>query len=157
MTADFEKLAYEAALRSLDKQEGYVEELRARTGVLLASSSIGASFLGQQAFQEPNPRIVVIAALFAFVVSISVNVFILLPKRDLVFAPKGAALYEELFVVRDDMREAYRRLTYDLDRFRKSNEAKIQSLVWLFTVAAVALAIEILALAVLIGGNILSS
>jgi hypothetical protein len=49
MAGEFEKLAYEAALRGLDKQEGLIEELRTRTGVLLAASSLAASFLGQQA------------------------------------------------------------------------------------------------------------
>lgn len=43
MAGEFEQLAYEAALRSLDKQERLLEELRARTGVLLAASSIAAS------------------------------------------------------------------------------------------------------------------
>ncbi|HEX6602798.1 MAG TPA: hypothetical protein VF030_09175 [Solirubrobacterales bacterium] len=155
--AEFEKLAYEAALRSFDKQESYLEELRARTGILLAASSIGASFLGQQAFQEPNPPGLVVAALMAFVVSIGANVFILLPKQDLVFASKSATLYEQFFSVRDNLSEVYRRLTYDLGRFRKSNEAKVRRLRQAFTIAAVALVVEILAFAVLLGGNILSS
>jgi hypothetical protein len=54
MAGEFEKLAYEAALRGLDKQEGLLEALRTRTGVLLAASSLAASFLGQQAFQHPR-------------------------------------------------------------------------------------------------------
>jgi len=63
MAGEFEKLAYEAALRSLDKQEGLLEELRARTGVLLAASSLAASFLGQQAFKSPSPHGLAIAVL----------------------------------------------------------------------------------------------
>jgi hypothetical protein len=157
MTADFERLAYEAALRSLDKQEGLLDELRARTGVLLAASSIAASFLGQQALQGPNPRGLMFAALLAFVVSIGADVFILLPKQDLIFAQEGACLYEEFFAVRADMPEVYRRLTYDLGRFWKSNDAKIQWLRRAFTIAAIALVVEVLALAVLLGSNILYS
>jgi hypothetical protein len=65
MAGEFEKLAYEAALRGLDKQEGLLEELRTRTGVLLAASSLAASFLGQQAFQNPSPRGLAITALVA--------------------------------------------------------------------------------------------
>jgi hypothetical protein len=49
MAGEFEKLAYEAALRGLDKQENLLEELRTRTGVLLAASSLAASFLGPYA------------------------------------------------------------------------------------------------------------
>ncbi len=155
--AEFEKLAYEAALRSLDKQEAYLEELKARTGALLAVSSIGASLLGQQAFQGPNPRGLVVAALLAFVISIGADVFVLLPKQDLVFGPKGFALYEKFFVICEDLPEVYRRLTYDLDRFWESNDTKIQRLRQAFTVAAIAFVVEILALTTLLGGNILSS
>jgi hypothetical protein len=46
VAGDFEKLAYEEAVRGLDKQETLLEALRARTGVLLAASSIATSFLG---------------------------------------------------------------------------------------------------------------
>jgi hypothetical protein len=46
MPVDLERLAYDAALRALDKQERLVEELRARTRVLLAASSLVVSFLG---------------------------------------------------------------------------------------------------------------
>jgi hypothetical protein len=46
VSGDLEKLAYDSALRALDKQEKVLEELRARTGILLATSSLAASFLG---------------------------------------------------------------------------------------------------------------
>src|SRR5437870_1509368 len=45
MAAEFERLAYETALRGLDKQEELLRELRSRTGVLLAAASLAASFL----------------------------------------------------------------------------------------------------------------
>lgn len=154
MSNEFEKLAYEVAVRGLDKQEGLLEELRARTGVLLAASSLAASFLGQQAFREPGPRGLAIAALAAFVVSIGASVFILLPKKNLIFAEAGTGLYEGLYAVRDDMAEVYRRLAYDLDRFWESNDEKISWLTRSYTVAAAALVTEILSLAALLGDNI---
>jgi len=154
MAGEFEKLAYEAALRGLDKQEGLLEELRTRTGVLLAASSLAASFLGQQAFQNPSPRGLAITALVAFVVSIAACVFVLLPKKNLIFAEAGAGLYEGLYAVRGDMPEVYRRLAYDLDRFWDSNDKKIRWLTHAYTVAASALVIEILSLAALLGDNI---
>lgn len=154
MVGEFEKLAYEAALRGLDKQEGLLAEMRARTGVLLAASSLAASFLGQQAFRNPSPRGLVITALVAFVVSIGASVFILLPKKNLIFAEAGAGLYEGLYAVRSDMPEVYRRLAYDLDRFWDSNDKKIKWLTRAYTVAASALVLEILSLAGLLGDNI---
>jgi hypothetical protein len=155
MDGEFEKLAYEAALRGLDKQEGLLEELRSRTGVLLAASSLAASFLGQQAFQDPNPRGLAIASLGAFVISIAASVFILLPKKDLIFAETGSGLYEGLYDVRHDMPEIYRRLAYDLDRFWESNDEKIRWLTRTYTVAAASIVVEILSLAALLGDTIL--
>jgi hypothetical protein len=154
MAGEFEKLAYETALRGLDKQEGLLEELRTRTGVLLAASSLAASFLGQKAFQNPSPRGLAITALGAFIVSIAASVFILLPKKDLYFAEAGTGLYEGLYAFRDDMPEVYRRLAYDLDHFWDSNDRKIAWLTRSFTVAAGALVIEILSLSVLLGDSI---
>jgi hypothetical protein len=155
LVGEFEKLTYDAALRGLDKQEGLLEELRTRTGVLLAASSLAASFLGQQAFRDPDPRGLAISALVAFVVSIGASLFILLPKKNLVFAETGAGLYEGLYAVRDDMPEVYRQLAYELDRFWDSNDKRINWLTRVFTGAASALVVEILSLATLLGDNIL--
>jgi hypothetical protein len=154
MEGDFEKLAYEAALRGLDKQEGLLEELRTRTGVLLAASSLAASFLGQTAFQNPTPRTLAVVALVAFVISIGVSVYILMPKENLFFSEAGAGLYEGLYAVRDDIAEVYRRLAYELDRFWDSNDKTITTLTRAYKIAAGALVIEILSLAVLLGDNI---
>jgi len=154
MAGEFEKLAYEAALRGLDKQESLLEELRARTSVLLAASSLAASFLGQQAFKSPSPQGLAITALTAFVISIAACVFILLPKSNLVFAEAGAGLYEGLYAVRDNMPEVYRRLAYDLDLFWDSNDERIAGLTAAYTVAASALVVEILSLAALLGDSI---
>ena len=154
MAGEFEKLAHDAALRGLDKQEGLLEELRSRAGVLLAASSLAASFLGQQAFRHPSPRVLVIVALAAFVISIGASVFILLPKKNLIFSERGAGLYEGLYAVRDDLPEVYRRLAYDLDRFWESNDRRIRWLSRAFTLAAAGLVVEILALAALLGDNI---
>jgi len=44
VAGELERLAYESSLRALDKQEQLLAELRARTGLLLAASSLAASF-----------------------------------------------------------------------------------------------------------------
>jgi len=154
VVGEFEKLAYEAALRGLDKQEGLLEELRTRTGVLLAASSLAASFLGQRAFQDPSPRGLAIAALVAFVISIGASVYVLMPKENLYFSEAGAGLYEGLYAVREDIAEVYRRLAYELDRFWDSNNGTITTLTSTYKVAATALVVEILSLAVLLGDTI---
>lgn len=153
MAGDFEKLAYQEAVRGLDKQEGLLEALRTRTGALLAVSSLAASFLAPQAYQDPRPRVLAVAALVAFVVSLAASVFILLPNKNLVFAATGSGVYEGLYAVRKDVGEVYRRLTYDLQAFWESNEREMLWLSRAFTVAAAALLVEMLSLMALIGGS----
>ena len=155
MDAEFERLAYETALRGLDKQEELLGELRSRTGVLLAAASLAASFLGTDAFQDPSSVVLVAPlALVAFITSIGASVYILTPKEDLTFSQAGSALYEGLFAYREDLAEVYRRLAYDLDRFWDSNDARMARLFLAFRIAAVALVLEILFLAGLVSGNI---
>lgn len=156
VVGEFEKLAYEAALRGLDRQERLVEELRARTGILFAASSLAASVLGQQAFRGPSHPGLVIVALLAFVVSMTSSVFVLLPKKDLIFAEAGGRLYESLYAIRSDMAEVYRRLAYALDRFWELNDEKIGGLTLAYTVAASALVVETLSLVALLSGSIFS-
>lgn len=94
MAADLAELAYEASLRRLDKQEQLLEELRARTGLLLAAASLAASFLGRPAL-DADPVLLAGLALLAFAVSMGASLYVLLPKKNLVFAVIGSRLYEE--------------------------------------------------------------
>jgi hypothetical protein len=155
MAPEFERLAYDTALRALDMQEELLRELRTRTGVLLAAASLAASFLGSDAFQDPSSVALVVLALLAFVISIGASVYILTPKEALTFSQSGSGLYEGLYEHRDDLPEVYRRLAYDLDRFWESNDEGIARLFLAFRVAAVALGLEILFLVGLVSGNIL--
>jgi hypothetical protein len=157
MAAEFERLAYEAALRSLDKQEGLVGELRTRTNTLLAASSLAASFLGREALRRSGSSALTVAALFAFVVSVAASIFVLLPKKKLIFAGAGARTYEALYEGRDDMPTIYRRLAYELDCLWISNNSQIAGLSRAYTTAALASMLELLVLAALTWGNILSS
>lgn len=154
MAGEFEKLAYEAALRGLDRQERLLEDLRGRTGVLLGASSLAASFLGQQAFDDPNPRALAIVALVSFVTTIAASVFILLPKRNLIFAGAGAGLYEGFYAQRQDMPEVYRRLAYEFDRFWESNDRAIDRIIRAYTAAAGALVLEVVSLAALVSDTV---
>lgn len=52
MADDLARMAYDASLRSLDKQDELLSELRSRTGLLLAASSLAASFLGEPALDH---------------------------------------------------------------------------------------------------------
>jgi hypothetical protein len=150
---EFEKLAYEAALRGLDKQERLLEELRARTGVLLAAASVAAPFLGQKALESPSPRGLTSIALAAFVISIGASVFVLVPRKKLAFVESGRRQYEALYHLRHDTPEVYRRLAYSLDRFGGSSASLLDEMIRACTVAGSALVVEILCIVVMVIGG----
>jgi hypothetical protein len=142
MAFELARIAYESALHSLDKQEELLGELRARTAIVVAGSSLAASFLGEPALKDGSAPLAAVA-LAAFVVSVGASLYVLLPKGDLVFSLVGAKVYEGLFAFADDPREIYRRLAYDLDRFWEANDPVIRQLVRGFTLATLSLALEI--------------
>lgn len=151
---ELEQIAYESAVRALDKQERVVEELRARTGILLAASSLAASLLGSRAFDDLHPLALVVVAMGAFVVSLSSSLFVLLPREGFVFALNGPEVYERLYEFRDQPDEVHRRLSYDLQRFWDGNEARLHGVRRAFTVGVYALGIEVLALALVVTGTV---
>jgi hypothetical protein len=151
----YERLAYEAAQRALDKQERLIEELRSRTGLLLAAASVAASFLGREAFADDPKDGLAIIALAAFLIAVAASVYVLLPKSEkFVFAMVGGGLYEGLYDLKDDLAEVYRRLAYDLDRFWDDNDVELQKLFRAFRLAAVALSVEIVVLIAMVSDNL---
>jgi hypothetical protein len=74
-----QRLAYELSLRALSQQEGVLNELRSRTGTLLAASSLVASFLGARAIGSGDYRWLTVFALIAFAVSVLACLYVLLP------------------------------------------------------------------------------
>lgn len=142
MDNEFERLAFDVALRSIDKQEAVLTEIRARTGVLLAAASLSASLLGRPAVEETG-RSGFLLAVAALAVAVLAGVYVLMPKKGLTFALSGVGLYESLYRFREDMAEVYRRSTYDLQQFWESNDATIVRLVFAYRVGASALVVEV--------------
>lgn len=153
MAGELAKLSYESSLRSLDKQDEVFSELRARTGLVLAASALAASFLGDTALDD-GPFALTVLALLAFACSVGASIYVLLPKKDLIFSLSGSTLYEELYEFRDEVEEVYRRLAYDLDRFRERNDNALQSLLRGFRTASIALAAEVIFLLLAVGGTL---
>lgn len=105
-----------------------MNELRARTGTLLAASSIVASFLGGRASDEET-GVFTVLALVAFVGSVAASIYVLAPKDGLIFALRGSALFE---AEQDDpggLPETHRRLAYWLESFYDENHKTIR---WMF-------------------------
>ncbi len=110
--APLPELSYQAAIRSLDLQERGVEQLRARTGTLLAASSLTASFLGAQAIQRNGIGLFGALALASLASSIALCIYVLLPKSDLVFDIEPSKMYESLLDAVADESELRRQLLY---------------------------------------------
>jgi len=139
------KLSYDAAIRALDLQERGVEQLRTRTGTLLAASSLTASFLGAQTIQRSSGLGTLDAlALVSLVSSILLSIYVLLPKSGFVFGLNAPRMYESLFEVADDEREIRRRLIYWLEGYWQSNQAKIETLGRYYFGAAITLLLQLL-------------
>jgi hypothetical protein len=142
VSTDLAQIEYEASQRALDKQERLLDEIRSRTGLLLAASSLAASFLGRPAL-ESEPAALALLALTAFALSLASSIYVLLPKRELVFSLIGSNVYERLYEFRADTSEVHRRLAFDLDRFWEANDRVMQRVLWGFRLSATSLALEI--------------
>jgi len=138
------RLSYDAAVRALDLQERSVEQLRARTGTLLAASSLTASFLGAQTIQRSNGLDTLGAlALVALACSILLCIYVLLPKSGFVFSLSAPKMYESLYEISDNEDEVHRRLAYWLEDFWQANQAKIDILGRYYFAAAIALVLQL--------------
>jgi hypothetical protein len=116
-----DQLAYELSARALERQERKLDELRARTGILIGVSSLAASFLGARA-ADAGSGLLTFVALGSFVASILLMALILMPVDALIFSLRGTALLE---AERDDPRgltETYRRLAYWVEMYLDDNE-----------------------------------
>lgn len=149
--SELEELAYELGLRALEQQERVLEELRARTGVLLAATALVASFLGGRALTTDTTPWLALSGVAAAVLSILVAVYLLAPKSNLEFALDGAAVYEHFVREGAELTDVRRTLAYWLSDARNSNQMIIDRLVHLFAVACATLVAAVILWAVALG------
>src|SRR5438552_1063258 len=119
-TGTLSQLAYELSLNGLERQERVLDELRARTGTMLAASALAASFLGVRA-ADGGERLLAGLAIAAFAASIGSGTYVLLPKPGLIFGLRGSALFEREFEDVTQIGETYRRLAYWLEGYYDDN------------------------------------
>ncbi len=143
-TSALAALAYELSLRTLSQQESSLNELRARTGTLIAAASFVTSFLGGAAISRNGLDGWSVAALAAFVLSISLATWVLLPKGKLIFSVHGSALFEdEIAADVFEIGETHRRLAYWLDGYHADNEPKLGGLFTCYRWATLLLLAEV--------------
>ena len=135
MSGELERLAYEVSLKALERQENVIDELRSRTGTLLAASSLSASFLGARALDHPGGTWLGLIALGLFGVSVGSAVFVLLPRTRLILVLRGSEIFTP-DLGGQGLPETYRRLTYWIEAFLERNEPPIGRLFIFFRIAA---------------------
>jgi hypothetical protein len=146
-------LSYEASVRALDLQERAVDQLRSRAGIVLAATSITASFLGAQTIQHRDGfGVLEVGALLSLAASICLCVYVLLPKKGFVFSINGSRVYEEFYGV--DVAEAHRQLTYWLEVYYSDNQVRIESLIGYLSAASLALVLQLVLWSWALAGNV---
>ncbi len=138
------EIAYDLSLRALGQQESVVNELRARTGTLLAASALVASFLGGRGIDAGGHTALTVIALVSFAASVVASVYVLLPKPALIFALRGTKLFEEEFADPGGLAETYRRLAYWVEEYHGANEPAIQRLFGAYRIATAAVVLQVL-------------
>jgi hypothetical protein len=142
------EIAYQSAVHALGQQEAALNELRSRTGTLLAAEALTTSFLGATAIHHGALALPGRLAIACFGVSLGIALFILVPWRGLRFSLSGPLLYESLHPCGEDEEEVHRQAVYWLEAVWADNQAVIGRLYPLFTMSVTALALELVLWAV---------
>jgi hypothetical protein len=145
------ELAFTLARDALAKQDAALDELRTRTGTLLAASSLVASFFGARAidrsqFSWPN-----IIALVSFGAAALFSVYVLFPRSGVARSLSGPAVYEYFEDLDVDIDEVYRDLAYWIQGAYATNAAIVRPLSSAFRLGCVALIGEVVFWAVGLG------
>ena len=128
----------------LARQEVRLDELRARTGTLLAASSVATSFLGPRSIDRNGVDTLALLALTAFAISVIGSVSILILNPRLVFGVRGTRLFEEERAREESIAEVHRRFAYWLELFFDQNQGTVNRLFLVYQLAAVAVLAEVI-------------
>jgi hypothetical protein len=146
------KLILDEAVRGLDTQSETLNELRNRTGVLIAAATIATALLGATALQRhPVTYGVNLAAMFVFGVVISCCVCVLWPSDKWAFVYSAKTLDETYFERRVDPTQACRSMALGHAKHRDSNKRKLKWRFGFFRVSCAALTADVVLWLVSIG------
>jgi hypothetical protein len=137
-------IAYGIARAALNEQHVAVRDLRARTGALLTATSVVVSFLGARALTTSHLRGLAFIGLGVFVLSLVFSLYVLLPTKRIKSLADGGALLDLTLAERDPVKDAYGRLAETCDRIAATNEPHVEMLGRVFTLASVAIIVEVL-------------
>jgi hypothetical protein len=154
--AAVERLVYEEARRALDLQRDSLDALRTRAGTLLAAASLVTTFLGGAALD--NGRSAAgwgSVAIGAFIACALASVAVLLPRKfHFAFDPPELVTNYIDVAATPTLATVLRDLALHHDESRRNNDKKMRLGPWAFRLAALALAFEVVAWLLELGGRI---
>lgn len=137
------RTAYDVARSVLDEQHVAVRDLRAHTGALLTATSVVVSFLGTRALTTGHLRVLAFVGLGAFVGSIVLCLYVLLPTAKIESLRQGGDLLGANFDATDPVTDAYGRLASTYDDLWTLNRPHVQRLGRVFRMASAAILLEV--------------
>lgn len=151
VAGELEELVYGLAQQALAEQDSTFDELRTRTGTLLAASSLVASFLGARAIDDARFSWANIVALCAFIATALLSVYVLFPRSGVARSISAAVAYEDFTAKGIEIAEAHRRLAYWSQDAYAQNQGMVNRLFWGFRGACTALLGEVVFWAIALG------
>lgn len=144
MTKDLYKVAYDEAVRALVDQQGAIESLRSRAGLLLSAAAVTTSFLGAQGLHGGSPSLFSWLALTGFIGAAAASLAILWPRRWEFTADPRAVI--ETFIEpmeHPPIEDLHRNLSLRMHHSYLENRAGLKQLVAVFQLASGLLAVEV--------------
>jgi hypothetical protein len=148
MAETTEEIVYGEAIRAITEQQGVLDGLRSRTGILLAAASIVTSFLGGEALREESAiHGLEWFGLGSFAAVTVLSMVILVPWRGWKFAMSAKVLIEDHVDVeeRNSPRDLSRFLAERLDEYHDKNASKLAWMHGAYALATLALGAEVIA------------
>lgn len=154
MAATIEEMAYDLSLHAVGQQESRANELRSRTGTLLAAAAVTASFFGAQAVAAHDLDAPGVLALLAFLCTVAAGLVVLLP-HSLVLEFRGSVVLEAARAAEAELSDAYEAATAWIEEFHESNSRTLERLARWYTPALIAVGVEIVLWTVSVSDNLL--
>ena len=137
-----QSIAFMESRRAIESQPAAIDELRSRTGIVLAASAVSASFLGAAAAEHGEFSGLDVLALLAFIGSLICSLYVLWPRRNGWTFVLGAKTMLEDWRDRSaaDL-QAF--LAENLEKHYDANKQKLDRLYYWFQAASVFLGVQV--------------
>ena len=139
-----ERLALDLALNRLGQLERALSDLRARTGTLVAASSVVVSLLGARALEQAGPTVINGLGLGVFCISIGASAYVLLPKASVVLAVSAHELLEVAHEGQLDTPAVVAQAARWLDFFAEESQQTFRMLMVGYRLATSALLLDVI-------------